>query len=224
MKRKDIRKKLNLNGYRLIEFVYDSFMRIKFFLFILLYLVIYSDSFSNTNKEKVLNYLESFDSLKTEFVQVNNNGDILSGNLHLSRPGKFRIEYDQVPLLLICDSKRLAVINKDLKSISFHKFSEVPAGALLFKRLSLKGIKILKILEKDNMLSVNLHDTKIKEKGLVEILFEIKPFIMRKWTLYNNDKSKTEVFFNNLYLDEDLPNSLFDIQREDPRKIPYKLY
>ena len=77
-KEKDIRKKLNLNGYRLIEFVYDTFMRIKFFLFILLYLVIYSDSFSNTNKEKVLNYLESFDSLKTEFVQVNNNGDILS--------------------------------------------------------------------------------------------------------------------------------------------------
>ena len=74
------------------------------------------------------------------------------------------------------------------------------------------------------MLSVNLHDTKVKEKGLVEILFEIKPFIMKKWTLYNNDKSKTEVFFNDLFLDTELPNSLFDIQREDPRKIPYKLY
>ena len=165
-------------------------MFIKYVYFILLYILIYSDSFSNTNKEKVLDYLESFNSLKSKFVQVNNNGDILSGALYLSRPGKFRIEYDQIPLLLICDSNRLAVINKNIKSISFHKFNEIPAGALLFKKLSLKGIQIIKIKEGENMLSVSLRDSKLKDKGVVEILFELRPFIMKKWTLYNKDKSR----------------------------------
>ncbi len=199
-------------------------MFIKYVYFILLYILTYSDSFSNTNKEKVLTYLESFNSLKTEFVQINNNGDILSGALFLSRPGKFRIEYDQIPLLLICDANRLAVINKKMKSISFHKFNEIPAGALLFKKLSLKGIQILQIKENENMLSVSLRDSKVKDKGTVEILFELRPLIMKKWTLLNKDDSKTEVFFNNIFLNQKLPNRLFDIKLADPRKIPFKIY
>ena len=106
--------------------------------FIFVYILIYNDSFSNVNKDKIIDYLESFSSLKSDFIQVNNNGEILSGRLFVSRPGKFRIEYKQIPLLLISDSKRLAVINKDLKNISFHKFEEIPAGVLLFKELSMK--------------------------------------------------------------------------------------
>ena len=74
------------------------------------------------------------------------------------------------------------------------------------------------------MLSVSLRDSKLKDKGVVEILFELRPLIMKKWTLYNKDKSRTEVFFNNIFLNKELPNRLFDIKLADPRKIPYKIY
>ena len=47
---------------------------------IILFLIIfvYKSSFSNTNEQKILKYLQNFDSLKSDFIQVNNNGNVLS--------------------------------------------------------------------------------------------------------------------------------------------------
>ena len=149
-------------------------------IFILFYIFIHNTSFSNANRNSVVNYLESFDTLQSDFVQINNNGEVLSGKIFVSRPGKFRIEYLQIPLLIICDSKRLAVINKDLKSISFHLLDEIPIGILLFKELSLKEIEIIKIIEKDNILTAKVVNSKFKDKGFLELRFEKSPFIMKK--------------------------------------------
>jgi len=191
-------------------------------LFILFYIFIHNYSFSNVNKDKIINYLEEFRSLKSEFVQINNNGDILSGKLFVLRPGKFRIEYDQIPLVIISNGKRVAVINKELKSVTFHSPNEIPVGVLLFKKLSMKGIRILKLIERENRISIDVVDSNFANQGFVEILFEKKPFDMKKWTIFKNDNSKTEVFFNNILLDKQLLPRLFDIEKEDPRKIPWK--
>ena len=193
-------------------------------LIILIYIFIHSKAFSNVNKDRILNYLESFSSLSSKFIQINNNGEILSGNLFVSRPGKFRIEYEQIPLILISDSKRLASVNKDLKSISFHSTNENPLSILLFKNFDMKKIKILSLIENENTLLAEISSTNFEEKGVIEILFETKPFKMKKWTVIRTDQTKTEVFFDNLLLDKSIPSKLFDIELEDPRKIPFKIY
>ena len=192
-------------------------------LIIVIYIFIHNNSFSNVNRDRIINYLEEFNTLKADFVQINNNGDVVSGKFYIQRPGKFRIEYNQIPLLILSDSKRLAVINKKIKSISFHNFSEIPAGILLFKKLSLKNIEISNLLENDNIVSVNIKNTKFENYGFLEILFEIDPFIMKKWTLFKKDRTKTEVFFNNLFFENNLSPALFDISREDPRKMPFQI-
>lgn len=193
-------------------------------IFILLYIFIHNTSFSNANRNSIVSFLENFDTLQSDFVQINNNGEILSGKLFVSRPGKFRIEYLQIPLLIICDSKRLAVINKDLKSISFHLLDELPIGILLFKELSFSEIEILKIIEKDNIITAKVINSKFKDKGFLELRFEKSPFVMKKWTVFKTDDTKTEVFFDRLTLDYKIKAKLFDIELEDPRQIPFKIY
>jgi outer membrane lipoprotein-sorting protein len=192
------------------------------FIFILFYIFIHNNSFSNVNREDIINYLEGFSSLESDFIQINNNGDILSGKILVLRPGKFRIEYNQIPLLIISNRKKVAVINKQLKSIIFHALDDIPVGVLLFNKLSMRDIKILKLIEKENRVSIDVVDSNFKDQGFVEILFETNPFNMRKWTIFKNDDSKTEVFFNNLVLNKKLLPKLFDIEKEDPRKIPWK--
>ncbi len=161
--------------------------------------------------------------MQSNFIQVNNNGETILGKIYISRPGKFRIEYSQIPLLIICDSKRLAIINKDLNNISFHRLEEIPVGILLFRKLSFKDIKILKIIERDSTIIVNLINTKFKDKGFLEIKFEKSPLMMKKWTIFKTDKTKTEVFFDNLTFDIKNNKKLYDIELEDPRKIPFKI-
>ena len=107
-------------------------------------------------------------SLSSKFVQINNNGDVLSGKLFVSRPGKFRIEYNQTPLILMSDSKRLALINKELKSISFHSFDQIPVNVLLFKKLSMNEIKILNLVESENTLSIDVINSKFEDKGFIK--------------------------------------------------------
>ena len=85
----------------------------------------------------------------------------------------------------------------------------------------MNDVKILKLKEYDHTLSANVVDSKYEDQGFVEILFEIKPFVMKKWTIFQKDRSKTEVFFNNLLLDNRLSPKLFDIESEDPRLIPF---
>ena len=196
----------------------------KIALIILIYIFIHNKAFSNINRDRILNYLESFSSLSSKFIQINNNGEILSGKLFVSRPGKFRIEYEQIPLILISDSKRLASVNKDLKSISFHSTNENPLSILLYKKLDMKKVKILNIIENENTLLVEIASTNFEDKGVIEILFETKPFKMKKWTVFKTDQTKTEVYFDNLFLNKSLPSRLFDIELEDPRKIPFQIY
>ena len=196
----------------------------KIALIILIYIFIHSKAFSNINRDRILNYLKSFSSLSSKFIQINNNGDILSGKIFVSRPGKLRIEYEQIPLLLISDSKRLASVNKDLKSINFHSANNNPLSILLFNKLDMKEVKILNLVEKENIMLVKISNTNFEDKGFVEILFEKKPLRMKKWTVFKTDQTKTEVFFDNLFLNKSLPSRLFDIELEDPRKIPFQIY
>ena len=82
-------------------------------------IILYNKSFSDVNTDKIINYLSSFNTLKSNFIQVNTNGDILTGKIALIRPGKFRIEYNETSLLIISDGKKVAVINKDIKRYGY---------------------------------------------------------------------------------------------------------
>ncbi len=199
-------------------------MFLKILFLTLIYIFIYNDAISNVNRERIIDYLENFFTLSSNFVQINNDGDVLSGKLFVSRPGKFRIEYNQIPLIIISDSKRLALINKELKSISFHSFDQIPVNVLLFKKLSMNEIKIFNLVESENTLSIDVINSKFEDKGFVKIIFETTPFLMKKWTIFKKDRTKTEVFFDSLSLDGQLSQKLFDIESEDPRKIPFRIY
>ena len=85
-------------------------------------------------------------------------------------------------------------------------------------------VKILKLVENESTLLAEISSTNFEDKGMIEILFETKPFRMKKWTVYKIDQTKTEVFFDNLHLNKHLPSKLFNIELEDPRKIPFQIY
>ena len=182
-----------------------------------LFIFISSSLKSDENIKKIFSYLENFSSLKSDFIQINNNGNILTGKIFLSRPGKIRIEYNESPLVVISDGKKVATVNKKLKNVTFYSLNDIPVKMLLYKDFDLNKIKILNYREKDNNLFLNLTENKFAEQGFVEIIFEKNPFQMKKWTLISNDQSKTEILLNNLEFNSKIEKNKFDISEEDPR-------
>jgi outer membrane lipoprotein-sorting protein len=180
-------------------------------------IILYNKSFSDVNTDKIINYLSSFNTLKSNFIQVNTNGDILTGEIALIRPGKFRIEYNETSLLIISDGKKVAVINKDIKSISFYSLKDLPASIILFKDISLNAIHLLKSKNLENRIEITFTTNKKKNDEIIQITFEKQPLIMKKWSIDGLNETKTEIMFNNLLLDNQIDAKLFDIEREDPR-------
>ena len=66
-------------------------------------------------------------------------------------------------------------------------------------------------------------NSELEDKGIIEILFELEPLKMKKWVIIKKDSTKTEVFFDNLFFNNKISQELYDIEREDPRKIPLKI-
>ena len=182
-----------------------------------LFIFISSSLKSDENIKKIFSYLENFSSLKSDFIQINNNGNILTGKIFLSRPGKIRIEYNENPLVVISDGKKVATVNKKLKNVTFYSLNDIPIKMLLYKDFDLNKIKILNYREKDNNLFLDLTENKFAEQGFVEIIFEKNPFQMKKWTVISNDQSKTEILLNNLEFNSKIKKNKFDISEEDPR-------
>ena len=180
-------------------------------------IILYNKSFSDVNTDKIINYLSSFNTLKSNFIQVNTNGDILTGKIALIRPGKFRIEYNETSLLIISDGKKVAVINKDIKSVSFYSLKDLPASIILFKDISLNAIHLLKSKNLENRIEITFTTNKKKNDEVIQITFEKQPLIMKKWSIDGINETKTEIMFNNLLLDNQIDAKLFDIEREDPR-------
>ncbi|MFL2649875.1 MAG: LolA family protein [Alphaproteobacteria bacterium] len=183
---------------------------------------LYNKSFSDVNTDKIINYLSSFDTLKSNFIQVNSNGDILTGKVALIRPGKFRVEYNEISVLIISDGRKVAVINRDIKNISFYSLKDLPASMILFKDISLNNIHLLKSKNLENRIEITFSTNKKKDDEKIHITFEKQPLIMKKWEINRLDNNKTEIMFNNLLLDNEIDLKLFDIEREDPRIIPWK--
>lgn len=189
---------------------------IRFILLIML-IIIHKNSFSNVNQERILKYLQNFDSLSSDFIQVNNNGSVLTGKLFISRPGMVRVEYKEIPLLLISDSKKIASVNKDLDSITFYRIQDIPVALLLYKNFKLKTLKILDFIDFENQFKLKIKEKKEETPGYIEIIFEKNTFTLKKWIVFRDKLNKTEVLLQNLKLNEKLNKKIFDIDSVDPR-------
>lgn len=185
-------------------------------LFVLI-ISIYKSSFSNVNQERILKYLQNFDSLRSDFIQVNNNGNVLTGKLFISRPGMVRIEYKEIPLLLISDSKKIASINQDLDSITFYRLQDIPVALLLYKDFKLEKLKVLDFIDFENQFKLKIKEKENENPGFIEIIFEKNTFTLKKWIIFRDKLNKTEVLLQNLKFNEKFNKKLFDIDSEDPR-------
>ena len=194
------------------------------FIILLLIFFVYKSSYGNVNQQKILTYLQAFDSLKSDFIQVNNNGNVLSGKIYISRPGKVRVEYNEIPLLIISNGKKIASINKELDSITFYRIQDIPLAPLLFKNFSLNNIKILEYSDIENQLRIRFKEKDKENSGFIDVLFEKNTFSLKKWIVFNNQMKKTEVLLENLTLNEKVEKKNFRIDNEDPRHPIWRDY
>ena len=179
-------------------------------------------SFNSEQKDiiSISKYLSEIKSFDSNFIQINSNGDNLSGNIKLSKPNLLRIEYNPpTNRLIISDGKKLAIINKKQKTINFYNINQLPVKILLDDKFKINNQKITKFEKKEGIILVEL--TVMDESNIsnVELIFESSPLNLKKWIIRDFQGYQTEMYLTNTRINDKIDRKNYII--EDPRKIPF---
>lgn len=159
-------------------------------------------------------YLNSITGLTGGFVQTA-NGKSEQGVFSMLRPGRVRLDYDNMPIQLISDGKDLYFFDSSLDQITTVPLTSTPAGILIRKNIDLKNADI-NVYETQNgkstfALKMNLRGQ--EGLGNMTVVFDKKPVKLNSWTVVDATGATTDVVFNDLKTKTNFGKDFFQIQR-----------
>jgi len=172
----------------------------------------------------VQSHLKSTSSMTADFVQTDRNGQRLSGQLTLKRPGKIRFQYQKdVPLLIVGDGSRLTMIDYQVKQVQSWPVKNSPLGALLDPERDLS--KYAKVIPtgSDEVLSVEVKDPKRPEYGTITMVFirdgsAPAGLRLRGWVALDSQNNRTRIDLSNQRFNVAVADSAFKWTDPRPRK------
>ena len=170
--------------------------------------------------KRISDFFNGFETISADFIQLGSDGKKKTGILKIKKPNKARIEYLQPSnILLISDGLKLAIINRNLESISLYKKDKLPLDLLLNNNFFMDKEKIISYSDKENIIEIELSLNDLKNQRSVVFFFENKPLQLKKWIIKEINGSETAMYLYNVTLNEEISKREFTIS--DPRKIPF---
>ena len=169
-----------------------------------------------TDIARVESYFNDLKTMTAKFLQVASTGAVASGTMFLSRPGKFRFEYDPPsPDMLIADDTFLIFIDKDLRQTTHIFLSSTPVGVLVKDVVKLDGdITVTRISRRRGLLRVTIADSDDVEEGTLTLVFSQRPFTLRQWQVLDAQGTITTVTLNNARTGMALDEKLFEFDED----------
>lgn len=162
-------------------------------------------------------YMDSFRTLKGQFVQVGPDGVVSEGSFYMDKPGKMRFEYrPPTPILILSDGYWVALEDTELKTQDRYPLNSTPLQVLLQDKFQTSGehMKIEKVTVDDASIQITALDPTAKEQGKISILFSKSPFALKQWTVTDAQGLKTTLSVNDLAFDVPLKAKLFYIEND----------
>ena len=164
--------------------------------------------------ERINTYLNEIKTLRADFLQVATNGEIASGKLYMSRPGKIRFEYTPPsPILIISDGTFLIYIDKHLEGMTHFFLSNSPISFLVKKSVRITDdTEIISFSQKANIIRIKLAKLNQIDKGTITLNFTNQPFNLRKWVVADPQGVETTVILSNMEKNITLNPELFEFE------------
>lgn len=158
-------------------------------------------------------YLNSITGLTGNFVQTA-NGRQENGTFSMLRPGRVRLDYDNMPVQLISDGRDLYFFDKSLDQITTVPLTSTPAGILIRENIDLQNadINVIETTDMDKTFSLKMNLRGQEGIGNMTVVFDKNPVKLNSWTVVDATGAKTDVAFSGLGIKTDFPSDYFQIQ------------
>lgn len=161
--------------------------------------------------DKINAFINSFQTLRGDFVQISDKGQSVKGVLMLSKPGKIRFDYaPPSPLLIVSDGKWLTIKNKIKERGDQVPLRSTPLRLIVAPTIDLFAeTNVLSVEEADGLTSVALADKKDAMGGHIVLVYDNVQDTLQQWVIVDGKGRRTTVQFANLEKDVKLNQKLF---------------
>ena len=140
-------------------------------------------------------YLNSFQSLKSDFAQMGSKGNLATGTLYISKPGKLRFDYTGNPTLIISDGRWLTMMDRNRMRGDQFPISATPLRLVVSPQVDLLSeTDVIAMDSRDGLTTVSLQDRKDSlGGGYITLIFDEKLKHLTQWTVVDGKGRHTNV-------------------------------
>ncbi|MEP3348165.1 MAG: outer membrane lipoprotein carrier protein LolA [Litoreibacter sp.] len=150
---------------------------------------------------EISNYLNSFQTAKGDFTQINGDGSVTTGEILIKRPGRVRFDYAAPDnSLVIAGGQQVAVFDpkSNLPPEQF-PLRRTPLSLILAKNVDFSRSNMVVGHRDDGTATVvKVQDPKHPEYGNIQLKFTSNPVELRQWVITNDAGSETTVILGDL--------------------------
>lgn len=160
---------------------------------------------------RLIEYLESVDTLKGDFTQIAPSGKVSNGRFYLRRPGFLRFEYDPpTPLLIVANGGMVYVRDEALETTDSYPVSKTPLKFLLREEVDLDDAKAIAVDRGVDTVAVTFSSLKEETEGELTIIVNAPDMSLARWIVRDVQQGVTVVTLDNVKEDVRLANRLFE--------------
>ena len=189
---------------------------VTFIILILLTLNSQSKDFNSLSENDWLISLEKYffnlGSIKGEFTQIDQIGNITKGIFYSNGEGSIRFEYSTPPEMLIIINKGIFSIREKKDSqVNHYSLEDSPLANLLSKELTLDSFHINSLEIAGKIATIELRTKKSSLRNSIFITADYPQPILRQWKIIDTQKKETTVFFSKINPINSILDSFFEI-------------
>lgn len=150
--------------------------------------------------QKINAFMNSYQSLKSDFTQISSKGQTAQGTLLISKPGKLRFEYAPPnPMLIVSDGKWLTIKNRVKEKGDQFPLSATPLRLVVSPQVDLAAeTDVIGFESKDGITSISLADRKSSLGGYIVLVFDEQRNQLQQWIIVDGKDRRTTVQLANI--------------------------
>lgn len=158
-------------------------------------------------------YFNQLKNLKGTFVQTSADNKRQRGKFHISRPGRFRFEFNLPSrVVIISDGTYIAIQDRDMNTDDRWELSYTPFRALLQKDVDLvRDANILEVQEADNTIVVSFEDKSGEPSSRIRLFLAAgPPMQIKAWVVKDAQGLDTRIDLTEVLPSEEPDANLFN--------------
>lgn len=138
-------------------------------------------------------YLNKITTLEADIVQHNRQG-FVEGKVYLSRPGKLRLNYNNIDDHIVADGSYIYFWDSEWKNYSHAPIGSTIADAFLREKVSLtQDLKVTNLYQAGNIIEVTIVQRSDPSLGELTMNFSAQPLMLTGWRVRDGGSSFTDI-------------------------------